>query len=272
MSKTGRTYGDKPSRPIYVWNGILEPKHRERIGPAIWLFLYFIDRTTKERPNKQNPDEIQGWVYGKMPLTLRRMASETGLPERTISAHLLRLECHDYIRTVRAPHGLIILVQKSYKWKGEKEKGRTCHAQVTRKRSAENGESRYAENGESPAKTCVSPAENGECGKDKAVDLSVDKEIRGESTAHSASFSPLSELKPENQSQPQEISNPLPIEETQSPRPYTDAVLREGLRSLGKVPGPQRKPFTEAELREQQRWLRERYPEQFANAGKVATA
>jgi hypothetical protein len=194
MSKQ-RMNGDRPSHPIYVWNGILEPKHRERIGPAIWLFLYFIDRTTKERPNQHNPEEIQGWVYGKMPLTLKRMANETGIPERTISAHLIRLENHDYIRTVRAPHGLIILVQNSCKWlKGEKENGRTSRGHFADKRSAENGESRYARNGESPAESCVSPAENGECRKDKAVDFTGEKAIRGHNTA-CAVFPPPSLLK-----------------------------------------------------------------------------
>jgi hypothetical protein len=276
VSKTGRTYGEKPSRPIYVWNGILEPKHRERIGPAIWLFLYFIDRTTKERPNKHNPDEIEGWVYGKMPLTLPRMASETGLPVRTISAHLLRLECHGYIRTVRAPHGLIILVQKSGKWlKSEK----AVEYPVGSKRSAENGVSRYAENGVSRAKSCVSRAENGVCRKDKAVDLSGEKEIGGESTAHSAAFAPpLSDSNSESQSQPQEKTNPNPVltGKTQSPRPYTDSLLRSGLgvASLCEIPKPKRQyvPKTEAQIQDDLRKVREMFPEQFAKAGKVAGA
>lgn len=271
-----RTYGEKPSRPIYVWNGILEPKHRERIGPAIWLFLYFIDRTTKERPNKHNPDEIQGWVYGKMPLTLKRMSSETGLPERTISAHLLRLECHDYIRTVRAPHGLIILVQKSGKWlKSEKRTKTQSVPSGFPVGSAENGESRYARNGDSRAKSGVSPAENGECRKDKAVDLSGEKDLGGESTAHSAASLPSLDSNSESQSQTQEKSNPVPVGQTQTPRPYTDAAIRElRIGNLCSVPKPQphRKPFTQAELEEQKRKVREMYPEQFANAEKVARA
>lgn len=216
-----RKYGDKPSRPIYVWNGILEPKHRKRIGPAIWLFLYFIDRTTKERQNKNNPGEIEGWVYGKMPLTLERMAEETGIPERTISRYLVTLEGYEYIRTVRTPHGLIILVQKSSKWPNGKK-------------SAKSGESLLAKSGESPAISGDSPAKSGECRKDKAVDLSGDERIGGENTAHGAVSLPDSIS--ESQSQPQERSNPNPERQPLSLREQIEEVKRRGLwKSPGKV-------------------------------------
>lgn len=232
MSKTGRTYGDKPSRPIYVWNGILEPKHRERIGPAIWIFLYFIDRTTKERPNKQNPDEIQGWVYGKMPLTLKRMSSETGLPERTISRYLFTLECHDYIRTVRTPHGLIILVQKSAKWlKSEK----AVENPVGSKRSAKSGESLVAKSGESPAIYGESPAKSGECRKDKAVDLSGEKEIGGENTAHSAASLPSLLKKAARKLQPPRRMSQAELDERRRD------LLRQSEEILAKYP-PKEQP------------------------------
>ena len=42
----GRRYGDKGSHPIPVWNGIFD--HFERIGIALWSFLWLIDRVTKE--------------------------------------------------------------------------------------------------------------------------------------------------------------------------------------------------------------------------------
>jgi|SRR5215472_15006183 len=248
--------GDEESMPIYVWNGILEPKHRDRIGPAIWLFLYLIDRTTKERPNVHAPEETEGWVYGKMPLTLSRMAEETGIPERTLSHHLLRLERHDYIRTIRAPHGLIILVQKSGKWpKGKKS---------APERPAKNGESRYARNGESPANFGESSAKNGECRKDKAVDLSGDESIGGRNTALGAVvFSRQEnslEAKPEEEPQPQEKT--FLTGEEQYKDPETVRIFKARVAGLAKPPR-QPEPVSQAELDEQLRILRERYAGQF---------
>jgi hypothetical protein len=102
-------YGDKDSHPIYVWNGILEPKHLKRLGPAFSLFIWLIDRTTKEH------DGI-GAVLGGKPLKAEEIGSSMGVCEKTILRRLDRLDRHCYIERTLTPHGYIITVKKSCKF------------------------------------------------------------------------------------------------------------------------------------------------------------
>lgn len=110
MTPRGRKYGDKPSHPIYVWNGLLEAKHRRRIEDALWEFLWILDRITQEM------DGI-GLVLGGKPITSQEMAESLGLNERTIRRHLDVLEKHGYIHRTRTPRGFAIQVRNSQKFR-----------------------------------------------------------------------------------------------------------------------------------------------------------
>lgn len=97
-----------------VSNGLLTPKHRERIGIAVWEFAWMIDRTTAER---------DGWglVLGGIPVTYARLSKDLGLSLTTVRENCQRLVKHGYLRTIRTPRGLKIEVRKSKKfaWKSE---------------------------------------------------------------------------------------------------------------------------------------------------------
>jgi hypothetical protein len=105
----GRRYGDKESHPIYIWNGILEPKHLKRLGSAFPLFVWLIDRTTKEHNGI-------GVVLGGKPLKAEEIAVSMGVYEQTIRRHLDRLEQHGYIERTLTPHGYTIRIRKSCKF------------------------------------------------------------------------------------------------------------------------------------------------------------
>jgi DNA-binding Lrp family transcriptional regulator len=105
----GRKYGDRNSYPIYVWNGILEPKHLKRIGPALALFLWLIDRTTKECNGI-------GDVLGGKPVKAEEIAKSMGVDERTTRRRMDRLERHDYIDRTLTPRGYTVRVMKSCKF------------------------------------------------------------------------------------------------------------------------------------------------------------
>jgi len=80
---------------IPVSNGILEPRHREEIGSAIWLFLWLIDKSTKEQE-----DGNGGWlglVLGGTPITARYVGEQIGESERSARRHLKQLEDAGYI-------------------------------------------------------------------------------------------------------------------------------------------------------------------------------
>ena len=105
----GRRYGEKPSRPIYVWNGLLERKHFEKIGPAIWLFLWLINAVTREKDGK-------GFVLGGAPINCAAIAKSFGVNEQTIRAHLDRLEKRGYIERTLTPRGYSVRVLNSAKF------------------------------------------------------------------------------------------------------------------------------------------------------------
>ena len=53
-----RKYGKNRSYPIPVWNGILE--HCKKIGPAIWVFLWCLDRITGKIPKPASGGALEG--------------------------------------------------------------------------------------------------------------------------------------------------------------------------------------------------------------------
>jgi DNA-binding MarR family transcriptional regulator len=108
-----------------VYSGLLTAQHRERIGPAIWEFLWFVSKVTKEI---QEEGETWGIVLGGRPVKLAEIADELGGSERTVKRNVARLKEEGYIETIRAPYGEIYKVRKSKKF-------------ISKKRSAKNGTS-----------------------------------------------------------------------------------------------------------------------------------
>lgn len=109
MTAHGRKYGERPSHPIYVWNGLLEAKHRQRIGPAIWEFLWCINAVTFERDGK-------GFVLGGAPVNFTKIADGFDVNEQTIRLHFELLEKWSYIERTRTPRGYSIRVRNSAKF------------------------------------------------------------------------------------------------------------------------------------------------------------
>ena len=114
MSSYGRKYRDKESHPLPIWNGIFE--HYDRIGAALWEFLWCIDAITREK------DGI-GLVFGGSPVKLKRIVADLKADKETVRRHLKKLVDENYIRVRRTPYGQIIEVLNSKKfeiWKREK--------------------------------------------------------------------------------------------------------------------------------------------------------
>ncbi|OQP08490.1 hypothetical protein B1691_15040 [Geobacillus sp. 47C-IIb] len=96
-----------------VYTGILTPEHRERIGPAIWEFLWLISKVTKE---VQEEGETLGIVLGGRPVKLAEIADDLGSSERSVRRNITRLKEQGYIESIRAPYGEIYRVRKSKKF------------------------------------------------------------------------------------------------------------------------------------------------------------
>jgi hypothetical protein len=116
MTDHARKYGEKNSYRIPVWNGLLEPRHLKRIGPALAMFLWFVDRTTMEK------DGI-GTVLRGMPVTTVVLAQSLGCSERNARRVLKRLAKEGYIERTRTPRGYSVRVVNSCKFGGSDRTG-----------------------------------------------------------------------------------------------------------------------------------------------------
>jgi hypothetical protein len=91
--------------------------HCQKIGIAIWVFIWMIDRTTREVPSANGCSE--GLVYNGRAIRAYEVGKELGMPARTIQAHLDRLVAHGYLRRINRTQGAAsgYAVQRSKKWK-----------------------------------------------------------------------------------------------------------------------------------------------------------
>jgi DNA-binding transcriptional ArsR family regulator len=83
-----------------VSSGLLTPEHCQRIGPALWVFLWMIHHEHKPdgKPN--------GLVSQGRPVTYEEIAHDLGRKARMIAYHVKALEEQGYVRSERAgTHG-----------------------------------------------------------------------------------------------------------------------------------------------------------------------
>ena len=115
---------------ITVSNGLLDPEHVSRVGPAVWTYLCLIDWQTQ--PDGTVLDRMKSHGRG---VRIQDIANRLGLPVRTIRSHLVRLR--PYLELTRTREGFFIRIRNPHK----RFKGQV--------RVAENGQSRVAENRQS---------------------------------------------------------------------------------------------------------------------------
>ena len=101
---------------IEITNNLLDPKHRKKMGTAIWEFMWCLDKITKI------DDDGLGWIYGGKPIQLKEIRAEIGITEPKISKNLNKLAKEGYLILLRTPHGLVIKVCKAKKRFAQKEK------------------------------------------------------------------------------------------------------------------------------------------------------
>ena len=108
---------------IPVSNGLLTPQHCNQIGIALWVFLWCIDRTTKEVETR-GEDQLEGLVLNGKPIRASEIANDLGIAQRTVHEHLQRLVKHAYLRAIDFGLGLPsgYAVTNSKKWKRSRGK------------------------------------------------------------------------------------------------------------------------------------------------------
>ncbi len=99
----------KKSFPIKIWSGLLSDGHCQKIGGALWEFIWLIDKITKEK------DGI-GYILGGKPIKVDEIAKFLGRSYQVVQRHLKLLEDYGYITLKKAPYGLVITVNNSKKF------------------------------------------------------------------------------------------------------------------------------------------------------------
>lgn len=100
---------------ITVSNGLLETKHYEAMGEAVWLYMWFLDKMTVIRADR-------GVVLGGKPITHADVEPALNLSRRTYVRYLARLKAAHYVEVKKTPRGVIVEVMKAKKSFGRSAK------------------------------------------------------------------------------------------------------------------------------------------------------
>ena len=92
-----------------VCKGLLDSKHRKRMGVAVWEFLWCLDRMTRI------DGAGMGIILGGKPVNLSDFVEQLGTSEVTVSGNLQKLARHGYLILVHAPYDIVIKVPKAKK-------------------------------------------------------------------------------------------------------------------------------------------------------------
>ncbi len=134
---------DIDSYPFRVYSGLLRDGHRQKMGGAIWEFLWLIDKVTRE-------ENGIGIVLGGHELKIENIAGEMNTPARTVQRNLHRLADKEYINLKRGQYGVIITVNKSKKRGRPAKSGTSAKSGVSEiKGEPVDNPSRYAKSGTS---------------------------------------------------------------------------------------------------------------------------
>lgn len=101
---------------IEITNNLLEPKHREAMKEAVWLFMWYLDKITSIDENGI------GKVLGGKPIKYKDIKEDLGISARTHIYWNERLKQRGYINVVRTPYGCVITVNKARKRFGQRAK------------------------------------------------------------------------------------------------------------------------------------------------------
>lgn len=123
---------------ISITNNLLEEKHYEAMGNAVWLYMWLIDRMTEI-------SEGQGIVNNGYPINYDMVREHlTTLNERTYRRMVFALREGGYINTHKAQHGIYVTINKAKKQFGKKPQSSPAKSVRTAKTS-------YAKNGRTKA-------------------------------------------------------------------------------------------------------------------------
>ncbi|HEV2287503.1 MAG TPA: hypothetical protein VGR81_00960 [Candidatus Acidoferrales bacterium] len=138
--------------------GLFDAKHYARMGPAIWLYGWFVLRQTREC------DGV-GLVLGGHPVSYREIESETGFCRKTLERWMHTLRRAGYIETSAASAGVVVRITKAKKF-FRAASGKVFHSPVENRFAQSSNLRTESRNFDACApQTCEEPPQNrGRCG------------------------------------------------------------------------------------------------------------
>ena len=110
---------------IPMSNGILSAQHRERIGSAVWEFMWCIDKSTRIDSSGF------GLVLGGKPINLKDIAMQFGTAENTTSRNLNKLADEGYLILEHTAYGIRVKVANPKKRFKQNDKPRHINGEPT---------------------------------------------------------------------------------------------------------------------------------------------
>jgi hypothetical protein len=104
-----------PLRTFPLSTGLLDPRHVKAIGRAVWVYLWFLNRVTKDE--QRAVDDFVGIVLNGRPLSIDEIAEELGFDYYACRRDLARLVRAGYIERRKTGAGMFSYgVTKSKRW------------------------------------------------------------------------------------------------------------------------------------------------------------
>lgn len=94
---------------IEIKNDLLEAKHVDSMGQAVWLYMWLIDHMTSI-----NEDGV-GLILGGKPIKYLEISRELGISQDTYTRWIDKLLEYPYIIITRASYGIVFKVLKAKK-------------------------------------------------------------------------------------------------------------------------------------------------------------
>ncbi len=119
-----------------VSNGLLE--HKPRMGMALWTYLWFVDKVTKDQPDGKG--KFDGLVLGGIPFKAERIAHDLDDHVQTVLENVRKLEAEGYILRKRHAGNLcsfIVTNSKKWFWSRESEKTQSRESEKTHSEEAD---------------------------------------------------------------------------------------------------------------------------------------
>lgn len=128
---------------IEIKNDLLDPKHIDAMGPAVWLYMWLVDKITSIT------EEGEGIVLGGRPIIFEEVEKELGISRDTYTRWIDRLKKYPYILSDRKTYGISFKVFKAHKRFGNRIR-KNAESHIPHKRDSDSAQTRNPDSAQTP--------------------------------------------------------------------------------------------------------------------------